>query len=92
MSSPAVVGAVSVPVIPAVRDPSTPSVSLRFCDNRVKWSRERIIEVPITASATPKIMRMQSLGSYRTRQWEIVLEAVNSVIVTQAEETLGGGE
>ena len=49
-------------------------MSLRWFDDRERWSKERMIDLGQTGDMFPTI-RFHRLGTYRTRQWEVVLPA-----------------
>lgn len=60
------------PTDDAVGITDTRAMILRFCDERVHWSKERAIDLGTVGDMFPTV-RLHRLGIYRTRQWEFVM-------------------
>jgi len=53
---------------------STRMMSLRWLDDRLRWSKEKLIDLGASGDMFPTV-RMFRLGVYRSRQWEFVFPA-----------------
>lgn len=60
-------------------------MSMRWFDNRERWSKERLIDIGIQGDRFPTV-RIHRLGLYRTRQWEIVCAASVLQCIVAIEE------
>ena len=60
-------------------------MSLRWQDDRERWSKERLVDLGTTGNTFPTI-RFHRLGMYRTRQWEIVCSSPVLQCVVVMEE------
>ena len=76
----------NAPVLP-VDDTAAPEVAafiqLRYRDDRGEWKKDWNVEIRRSASPTWKIRRV---GLYRTRQYEIVMQAALPQVVVGMEE------
>jgi hypothetical protein len=53
---------------------STRTMTLRWQDDRLRWSKEKTIDLGATGDMFPTV-RLFRLGVYRSRQWEFVFPA-----------------
>lgn len=65
------------------------SMTVRWNDDRQRWSNQRILDLGTTGDMFPTL-RLHQLGHYRTRQWEIVCTAdvVQCVVMVEEEAEL----
>lgn len=60
-------------------------MSLRWQDDRERWSKERVIDLGLGGDLFPTV-RLFRLGLYRTRQWELVCPTSILQCVVAVEE------
>lgn len=61
------------------------AMSLRWQDDRTRWSKERVLDLGRGGDLFPTV-RLFRLGLYRTRQWEIVCPTSILQCVVAVEE------